>query len=54
MRSFLDNFPTEDLVLHKENGKDQTVKGLVDKNLITTDNISANIEEGGYIHKNPS
>lgn len=46
MRSMLSAFPTEKLILHKQDGTATTVTALVDRNKIHCDDVDVVIEEG--------
>lgn len=52
MRSILDNFPTEKLILHKPSGKTYEVKGLVGSSGIQSDDITVLIEPNDYFERN--
>lgn len=51
MRSILSSFPTEKLILHKQNGKQYKVTGLVSDNVIGSEDMSINIEEGDVFER---
>jgi len=51
MRSMLSAFPTETLVLHKQNGTNISVEALVDKGKITSDDTEVIIEEGDIFER---
>lgn len=51
MRSILDDFPTEKLILHKPSGKIYEVKGLVGSSGIQSEDITVPIEPNDYYER---
>lgn len=50
--SFLDDFPTEILILHKQNGDIKEIKANVQEKTIFSEDISVNIEEYDILERN--
>lgn len=50
--SFLDDFPTEILILHKQNGGIKEIKANVQQKMIFSEDTSVNIEENDILERN--